>query len=30
MEEKMAKKQSKIEEKLTALGYYTDGTKIDA
>lgn len=30
MEEKMAKKQSKIEEKLTALGYNTDGTKIDA
>ena len=30
MEEKMAKKQSKIEEKLTALGYNTDGAKIDA
>lgn len=27
---KLAKKQSKIEEKLTALGYNTDGTKIDA
>lgn len=27
---KLAKKQAKIEEKLTALGYYTDGTKIDA
>ena len=27
---KLAKKQAKIEEKLTALGYNTDGTKIDA
>lgn len=27
---KLAKKQAKIEEQLTALGYYTDGTKIDA
>ena len=27
---KLAKKQSKIEEKLTALGYNTDGAKIDA
>lgn len=27
---KLAKKQAKIEEQLTALGYNTDGTKIDA
>ena len=27
---KLAKKQAKIEEKLTALGYNTDGAKIDA
>lgn len=27
---KLAKKQAKIEEKLTAIGYNTDGTKIDA
>ena len=26
---KLAKKQAKIEEKLTALGYNTDGTKMD-
>ena len=27
---KLAKKQAKIEEQLTAIGYNTDGTKIDA
>ena len=29
MAAKLAKKQSKIEERLTALGYNTDGTKMD-